>query len=408
MADDLGAQPTERTCADTFVPKWSARELILRARRVAAIAEQNAEAVDRDGRFPAEAIAAAKSEGLMGVLAPATLGGEGASHADIVDVCFVLGQACASTAMIYAMHQVKVACVVRHGLASEWHRAFVRRLVAEQLLLASSTTEGQSGGNVRSSAAPVTCTDGRIRLDRDASVISYGESADGLVTTARRAEDAAASDQVLLVLDKADYTLTATQSWETLGMRGTASRGFALKADADQAQILPQPYGRIHAETMTPSAHLFWSAVWAGIAANAVERARRFVRKAARTSGGQTPPAAAYVSKAMGSLRALRALLATMTARYDGLKDDRDALAALEFQNGITLLKVDVSELAVETVMSAMRACGLSGYRNDNEFSVGRSLRDVLSAPIMINNERILANLAPTALVADLPQTIRS
>ena len=110
----------------------------------------------------------------------------------------------------------------------------------------------------------------------------------------------------------------------------------------------------------------------------------------------------------MGSLRALRALLATMTARYDGLKDDRDALAALEFQNGITLLKVDVSELAVETVMSAMRACGLSGYRNDNEFSVGRSLRDVLSAPIMINNERILANLAPTALVADLPQTIRS
>ena len=29
--------------------------------------------------------------------------------------------------------------------------------------------------------------------------------------------------------------------------------------------------------------------------------------------------------------------------------------------------------------MSAMRACGLSGYRNDGDFSVGRHLRDVLS-----------------------------
>ena len=44
--------------------------------------------------------------------------------------------------------------------------------------------------------------------------------------------------------------------------------------------------------------------------------------------------------------------------------------------------------------MSAMRACGLSGYRNDGEFSVGRHLRDVLSSPIMINNDRILANVA--------------
>ena len=69
-------------------------------------------------------------------------------------------------------------------------------------------------------------------------------------------------------------------------------------------------------------------------------------------------------------------------------------MASLEFQSMITMTKVQVSELAVTTVMSAMRACGLSGYRNDTEFSIGRHLRDVLSAPIMINNDRILANLA--------------
>jgi acyl-CoA dehydrogenase len=388
------------------VPEWAADDIPTRARRVATVAARYAEAVDREARFPAEAIAAAKAEGLMGVLAPVALGGEGASPGQVVEVCYLLGQACASSAMIYAMHQVKAACVVNHGLGSAWHEAFIRRMVTEQLLLASSTTEGQAGGNVRSSAAPVAYAGGRISLDRDASVISYGLDADALVTTARRSADAAPSDQVLLILEKDDYTLTQTQTWDTLGMRGTASVGFALKAEAAIEQIMPQPYEAIHAQSMVPSAHLFWSAAWAGVAAAATERARRFIRKAARGAGGQLPPAAAYLSRAQGSLRALRALIATTLDRYR--LGDPEALMALDFQTAVALLKVDASELAVETVTAAMRTCGLTGYRNDSEASIGRHLRDVLSAPIMINNDRILANLAGSMLLAETPQSIRS
>src|SRR6185437_14085246 len=110
-----------------------------------------------------------------------------------------------------------------------------------------------------------------------------------LVTTARRAPDAAASDQVLLVLTRGDYTLTRTGGWDTLGMRGTVSAGFQLEAEAEAAQILPEPYERIHRESMVPAAHLFWSSVWAGIAADAVERARRHVAKSARGMEGRTP-----------------------------------------------------------------------------------------------------------------------
>ena len=69
----------------------------------------------------------------------------------------------------------------------------------------------------------------------------------------------------------------------------------------------------------------------------------------------------------------------------------------------ITLTKVEASELAAATVMSAMRACGLSGYRNDGDYSLGRHLRDVLSSPIMINNDRILSNLATPALMSADP-----
>ena len=72
----------------------------------------------------------------------------------------------------------------------------------------------------------------------------------------------------------------------------------------------------------------------------------------------------------------------------------------------ITLTKVQASELAAETVLSSLRACGLSGYRNDTEFSIGRHLRDVLSAPLMINNDRILANLAGSSVMTPLPTSI--
>jgi acyl-CoA dehydrogenase len=382
-------------------------DLMARARRVAVIAARHAEAVDRQARFPAEAIAAAKDERLMGIMAPANLGGQDASVSQVVDICYLLGGACASTAMIYAMHQVKVACVVRHGVGTEWHEGFLRRLTAEQLLVASSTTEGQGGGNVRASEASIERDASRISLERQASVISYGREADALVTTARRASDAAASDQVLAVFLRDDYSLEPTLGWDTLGMRGTCSAGFTLRASGRGAQILPEPYGVIHTQSMVPAAHLMWSGVWAGVAAGAVERARKHTRKAARAAEGQMPPAAAYFTRAHASLRALRALIASTADRYEACAYDPAALSSIDFQTAINLLKVDASELAVSTVMSALRACGLSGYRNDSEASIGRHLRDILSSPIMINNDRILASIGASALMSETPASIR-
>src|SRR4051812_44463067 len=173
------------------VPSPAAVSLNVRAQRVAEIAAAQADAVDRDARFPFEALAALKGEKLLGIMVPASLGGEEASVGEVVDICYRLGQACSSTAMIYAMHQVKAACIVHHGMDSAWQRGFLGRLAADELLLASSTTEGGGGGNVRSSEAPVEQSDGRITLLRNASVISYGAQADAVITTARRNPEAA-------------------------------------------------------------------------------------------------------------------------------------------------------------------------------------------------------------------------
>jgi acyl-CoA dehydrogenase len=378
-----------------------------RATAVARIAAEHADAVDAAGRFPAESVAAIKAQRLLGIMVPQALGGEGAHIGDVADVCYLIGQSCSSSGMIYAMHQIKVACITRHRGDRAALALLLRTLCAEQLLLASSTTEGQGGGNIRSSEAPVEHQEGgRISLERRASVISYGAYADGVVTTARRAADAAPSDQVLIAFLKSDYTLTRLQGWNALGMRGTCSEGYTLKASADSGQILPEPYENIHTRTMVPFAHLLWGSVWCGIAAGAVLRAQAFIRNAMRHGNGQLPPGAPQFTKALATLRTLRGMLASSLRRYQECMDDPKALAALEFQTLITLTKVEASELAAATVMSAMRACGLSGYRNDGEYSIGRYLRDVLSSPIMINNDRILSNLTSSALMTAIPKSL--
>ena len=388
-------------------PDYAASDIKSRAAAVAAVAAKHASDVDRGARFPSEAFAAVRAQGLLGIMVPRSLGGEGASLAQVADVCYELARACSSTGMIYAMHQVKVACLTRHFGSSRALAAILRRLCAEQLLLASSTTEGKAGGNVRSSEAPVEHKDGRISLNRAATVISYGAHADGVVTTARRAPDAAASDQVLVAFLKNDYTLTRLQGWNTLGMRGTCSDGYTLQATGTPDQILPEPYETIHAHTMVPTAHLLWGSVWTGIAACATERAQAFIRQAVRQSGGQAPPGAPQFTKALATLRTLRGMLASALRTYTEAMADPKALSSLSFQSMITMTKVEASELAVSVVLVAMRVCGLSGYRCDSEFSVERQLRDVLSSPLMINNERILTNLATPSLMTPIPASIQ-
>ena len=377
-----------------------------RAQAVADIAAAHALTVDRDATFPTEAIDAAKRNGLLALLVPREFGGGGATLTEVADVCYTLGQACASTAMIVAMHQAALACVVRHHQNSAWHRRLLRRVAAENLLLASSTTEGQNGGNVRSSAAALLRDGDTLTFARAATVMSYGAQADGIVTTARRHPDALASDQALVVFLKEDYTLAPTGGWDTLGMRGTQSFGFALQARARPEQVVPVGYETIHPQTMVPVSHLTWAAVWTGIAAAAVSRAQMFVRTAARRANGQMPPGAADCTAAAASLRALRAIVAANLARFERIRDDERALASLDTQAGLNLFKVEVSERAVATVMSAMRACGLAGYRNDGEFGLGRHLRDVLSAPVMVHNARILANIATTTLMSGVPSSL--
>jgi acyl-CoA dehydrogenase len=397
------AARTLRVAGDT---SGSRENLAARAERVAAVAAQHAAAVDHESRVPAEAIAAARAEQLFGAAIPREFGGEGASIGEIVDICYTLGRVCASSAMIFAMHQTKVACVVRHASGSPWHQRLMRQIAAEELPLASSTTEGNRGGDLRHSAAPIEAHNDRITLERMATVISYAEAADAIVTTARRSPDAASGDQVLAVFLKNDYQLERQVGWDALGMRGTECRLPTRRVRWQRSD----PAGKLRRDSRAhddAGGASFWSAAWAGIAAAAVDRARAFVRKAAHRAADATmPPSAGHLTRAATSMRTLRSVIANAVRRFDLAAADPVALESIDFQTGMNLHKVQASELAVATVMSAMQACGLSGYRNDGDFSIGRHLRDILSAPIMISNDRIIANVGTASLLGGAPASL--
>lgn len=366
----------------------------------------HAGAVDTDARFPAEAIACLKSERLLGAMVPAELGGASAGLFETADACSLLGQACSSTAMIFAMHNIKLHGLVAAARTSAWHRDLCRKVAERQLLLASATTEAGIGGDLRNSVCAVVERGSDFELTKDATVISYARAADAIFATARRNPEAASGDQVMVALMQDQYTLKPTTSWETLGMRGTCSEGFILSGRAPREQIFPQPFAELAAQSMLASAHILWGSVWYGIAAGALSRAHQAVRAEARRRSGVTPPSATPLAEANARLQMMRAAIAQAIEHFENAESSADYLGSVRFAVAMNNLKISASQTACDVVLEALRIAGIQGYRNDSPYSMGRQLRDVLSAPLMVANDRIVSNLASLLPVSRIEPAI--
>ena len=369
--------------------------------RVVAVAAAHADAVDREGRFPQEAVAAMRAEGLLGAMVPTELGGQGASIATICRQTQAIARACASSAMVYAMHHSQLVAITDFALEQPWHCDFARRIAAEQLLIASITSEVGIGGNARTSACCVEADGAGIRLSKQAPTVSYGRQADVFMVTARAHGEAAASDQVLVTFAREDAVFEHKGDWDALGMRGTSSVAFTFEGRGVADQVNPVPFAEIAAEGMVPASHLMWCAAWTGIAMEATAKARAFLREQARKARGATPPGAARLVRMAASMEAMRGRIVPLIAQYDA---HRAGDAGSGWPSGmaraalLNTLKIDVSETAHEVVLEALRITGMAGYKNGTPFSVGRHLRDILSAQLMINNDRIAAGTATLLL----------
>jgi len=281
--------------------------LLVAARSIASdVAAAHADDVDARARFPQETVDALRAARLLSAPVPRELGGAGCSMLELGLLCSTLSQACGASGMVLAMHYIEVACIARHGMTSPFFRAYMRSLCERQWLIASVTSEVGTFGDTRSSVCAVEVSGERFKLVKDATTVSYGQHADALLVTARRAPDAASGDQVLVLLRTGEYTLAQTGNWDTLGMRGTCSPGAKLSAEAGIEQILPGAFAESSSQTMVPYSHILWSSLWWGIAADAVGRAAAFVRGQARKQPGTVPPAAHQLAHAHAELQTMR------------------------------------------------------------------------------------------------------
>ncbi len=370
-----------------------------RARRVAEeVAAAAAADVDRAARFPVETVQALREAGLLGALVPAEQGGEGCTLGEACATVEALGRHCASSAMVLAMHHLQVACLARHG-RSDALADLLRRVAADQLLLASATTEAGIGGRLRQSGCAVEAAGDRFTLEKQAPVISYGAHADAVLVTARRSPDSPPGDQVLVACTPPDLELEQVSEWQTLGLRGTCSPGFVLRAAGPRSMILDDPFADIAAATMLPYSHILWSHVWLGIASSAAARAGALVRRKARQDPAAPPPAALRLAELGVVLQQLDTLVRGVLARFDEAAGGHRA-ESFGDAVGLNALKVGAANLAVDVVSRALAICGMDGYREGTPYSLGRHLRDVHGAALMVGNDRILGDNAQLLLLA--------
>lgn len=379
------------------------QELLKRVRRIGEeVLAPAAGSVDRESRFPHEAIEALRKERLLSAYVPKEYGGLGYNIVELSEIAYILGQYCSATAMIWSMHQIQAACIVNHETASPFFQEYLRQMVEKQLLIASVTSEVGVGGDVRTSIAHVEKGDNGCHLEKKATTISYGAQTDAFLLTARRSSDAASGDQVLVLLTREDTQLTQTSEWNTLGMRGTCSPGFDVVASFPEEQICSTPFADISTQTMVPFSHLLWSSCWLGIATNALVRARKYLQSKARRMRVTSVPGDEHLVEGTSQLQLIRANLHVVLHEYNSLleqEDHADALSDLGFAIRLNNVKTLSSQLVIQVIQQALQICGMAGYSETSPFSVARHLRDAYSASLMISNDRLTSTNAALLLV---------
>lgn len=397
--DAQGTSAAIATGPNQKLPQHSTQEGFLQRCQIlgSEVAGRWADEADRDARLPLESIEAMRGLRLLGAMLPETMGGAGTTTAELASGIAAISECCASSGLVLAMHQIQVASLLRHRKSSDIED-FLKEVAADQLLLASANSEvGLAGDRRRSIAALEELPGGGFRLVKDASAVSYGLAADAIVATARRHPNAAPGDQVLAVLRPPKLQLRQIGGWDAFGMRATCSVALHIEAELPPGMVIDS-YEEVFARTARAVSTIFLAAVWLGIAEAAAKKAHRFVRNLAKQSPGATPPSALKLAELAGRLQQLRQVIESAIAQYESTKDGPEILT---FAAGASMdmNKVAASRLAVEVVERALEICGIAGYANNSPYSIGRLLRDVHSASLMISNDRIMHDVAHSLLV---------
>ena len=338
-------------------------------------------------------IAQLRADRLVWAPAPAEVGGLGCSAMDLARVTFHLARLSGSLGLIYAMHAAQALTLLRHGDGSAFFSEMIERLARRQDLVASGTSERGLGGDILTSLCTVESAgeDGFV-VTKESPNISYLDHARVVLMTAMRRGARGRSVQVLIAAETERMEIAPGPETQLMGMRGILNRPYRITARFEEAAIFGQPYPAIARATMTPAIHVLWAALWSGLAAGALAKARAFLAERPPKEPGAADVLGAELSRLVDRHFALNALIRDAVREFEA-----GPAAAMDIARTARArrLKTQAALLVQEICLGALALIGMPAYFEGGAFSLSEIVRDALSAPVMISNHRLVLANAP-------------
>ena len=218
------------------------------AKAIAPRLAERAAGYDVSGSFPAADFDDLRAAGLLGLMAPARLGGCGATFADYAAVASELAGGAGATALIFNMH-ASVTGALAHtpdelvrqlGAPDSFFAARDRVLSAAAggALYAVAMSERGAGSRLSKITTSYRRTGSGFHITGSKAFVSAAGHADAYLVAARDATTSDAEPTVSYFLVPGGDGVTVEPTWDSMGMRATGSHDVHLDVDVDRDALL--------------------------------------------------------------------------------------------------------------------------------------------------------------------------
>jgi alkylation response protein AidB-like acyl-CoA dehydrogenase len=349
-------------------------DLQSRLEPVLAVAREHAGDVDRDARFPVEAIAALRESGLMGLTLPTEVGGLGGGPHEMIEVLSAIAGACGSTAMITLMHFA--ACAPLSAAVPAGDPGVLADLASGRALGTLAFSEAGSRSHFWAPVSKPEQDGDGVRLSAKKSWVTSAGHADVYVVSTQTVDGTGVD---LYSVRGGTPGAEVAGAFVGLGFRGNASSPMTFDvAVTDDDRLGAAGAGTdLMLGVVLPWFNLGNASVSVGLSAAAVDAAVRHTTGARLQHLDQTlsalPTIRAQLAKMSIDLAATRAYLDRAAERVVSPQDD----------TGLFVLgsKASCNDAALRITDAAMRVCGGAAF--SHHLSVERYFRDARAGSVM-------------------------
>lgn len=340
---------------------------------VGVIAAAHAAEHDRDATFVSEAYAAMRANGYLTLAVPTELGGLGATMRQIAYAQAELARHDGATALAAAMHlYLTTLQAFRYRNGAPDAEPVLRRVADEGIVIATS------GGSdwLWPTTTAVVDEDGNMHVTGRKTFCSQSPEATAVATSAVLGEPGEGAEVVHFSVPLGAPGVRIEETWDTLGMRGTASHDVIFDDVVVPLDKVAgrRPYGELGVPLTAAALHFapIGGATYFGIAAGA-----RDIAVAGATAGARGPRALTQlprVHRQVGLMDAeLRGAWWALMGALDELGDGYGATA--EVLATVMLAKRQAVLAAITVVDLAMDTLGGRAYFRSSPLE--RAYRDV-------------------------------